>query len=118
MSKDYDKIETAISDLGKTSEKLSGHIEYIREDFADIKSELKSIAKILETQIRHSEELKHMKEKIDKNEVCNLKSGERDIKIEHLEEKVKLMNSRFSKIAFVLFGGIISIVVKLTLSHF
>ena len=116
MSKDYEKLENAISDLNVSSTKLSSHIEYIREDFADIKDELKSIAKILEIQIRHDEELKHIKIGLEKTESCYSKSAAKEERMKNVEDKIKLMNSRFSKIAFILFSGIVSIVVKLVLS--
>lgn len=87
-------IEKLLREINDEHIALSTNIEHIKIGFLDIKTELKSISNILETQIVHSE------------------------KIKELEKKIEAYNTRFNKVSFILFTAVISIVAKIVITHF
>ena len=103
-----------ISELKSSNKLISEHVVYLKEDFKEMKVELRNISKILETQVRHSEKLSHVE-----NELKLLKSNTKDYsrlstKIEKHEEEIKSIKSHLYKVAF----AIITIVISALLKHF
>ncbi len=114
------ELGNAITELSRTTDKMNTHIGYLSDDLKDVKVELKSIIKVLETQIIHTEKLKHMEDNIDELNQCSLEKHNMELKITKLEtEQVNLIKEvghvrdNLNKTIFVVIAAILASIFKI-----
>jgi len=108
---DMKELKKAMSEIRRSNDLAEQNFEHLKEDFQEVKAELKGITEILRTLIVHEEKINNMNRRMSDHEKCSIESGSRDVKIKHLEEEVDSIKTDLKKLAYTFLAAIVGAVI-------
>jgi len=108
-----EKLKTTVNEINRSSDKMSEHLNYLKNDLSEVKSELKSISRILETQITHTEKFRVVENQLDALNSCSLEQHANQVKLESVEKELDIVRTSLRQTNFILLASILAGIIKL-----
>jgi uncharacterized coiled-coil protein SlyX len=108
-----EKLKTTVNEINRSSDKMSEHLNYLKNDLSEVKSELKSISRILETQITHTEKFRVVENQLESLNSCSLEQHANQVKLESVQKELDIVRTSLRQTNFILLASILAGIIKL-----